>query len=75
MGEDFGSRRTFERWHRGLRIIDALEWHDLITEEQGHEYWATAITEATRPNGTVNVSKYLQYIEDLARTKGLWSDG
>jgi hypothetical protein len=74
MGQDFGSRRTFERWHRGFRILDVLLARDLITEEQGHEYRATAIREATRPNGTVNVSKYLQYIEDLAWTKGLWSD-
>ena len=71
--QGFGSERTFERWFRGRRIITALVVRRLITVEQADECFKTAVKEATRSNGTVNVSKYLRYITEFAEDNGLWA--
>ncbi|OBB76806.1 hypothetical protein [Mycobacterium sp. 852014-52144_SCH5372336] len=66
LGEDFGSRRTIERYHRANNILNALAAHGLVTAAEAAELRRRAIELGTRPNGTLNVSRVLEYAEDQA---------
>ncbi len=65
LGDDFGSRRTIDRYHRAMRLPAILVAYGIVTEEQTETWIPEAIRAATRPNDTVNVSRLLERIEDL----------
>src|SRR6478672_7803935 len=64
--EDFGSLRTIDRYYRGIRILRWLDTTGAATEEQCESSFQEARKAATRPNGTFNVSRFLNVIETRA---------
>ena len=59
MGNDFGSPRTMDRFLRAHRLAK------LVGELRGEEHWGRDMLQrvAVRPNGSINVSRFLEQAE------------